>query len=217
MARKFVGVQHQFHDTQYALDWANRFEPTPERLQLFDTIIQQFRETSLPAPHVIELGIGPGYLAAHVLKNICHVTYEGVDSSKPMLDLAFIRLAAHLSRIKLVQADLINEDWGAKVTKPVGAIVSTWTLHDLGSQENTKKVYQSCHRLLAKGGILLNGDFVKPEGTRHDYEAGRFLVSRHLDLLREVGFRTAESLVVLEPELDNPTTAQNYACMKAAV
>jgi SAM-dependent methyltransferase len=215
--KKFVGAQHKFHDNQCALEWANRFVPTPERLRLFDTIIQQISETSLPAPHIVELGIGPGYLAEHLLKKISNMTYEGVDFSTPMLDLASTRLAAHRSRIKFTQADLINEDWGAKVSQPVGAIISTWALHDLGSEENTMKVYQACHRLLANEGILLNGDFVKPEGTQHDYEAGRFLVSRHLELLREVGFRAAHCLVFLEQELENPTSAQNYACMKAIV
>ena len=215
--KKFVGAQHQFHDSQCALDWANRFVPTPERLQLFDTIIQQIDETPLPAPHIVELGIGPGYLAERLLQKIPNVTYEGVDFSTPMLDLASTRLAAHRSRIKFTQADLINEDWGAKVSRPVGAIISTWALHDLGSEKNTQKVYQTCHRLLANGGILLNGDFVKPAGTQHDYEAGRFLVSRHLELLQEAGFGAAQCLVFLEQELENPTSAQNYACMKAIV
>lgn len=215
--KKFIGAQHQFHDNQFALEWANRFVPTPERLQLFDTIIAQIRESSLPASHIVELGIGPGYLAERLLEKISNITYEGVDFSSPMLELAATRLGGHMSRLKFTQADLVNEDWGAKVSQPVGAIISTWALHDLGSEENIMKVYQACHRLLAKGGVLLNGDFVKPEGTQHDYEAGRFLVSRHLDLLREVGFGTAQCLVFLEQEIENPTAAQNYACIKAIV
>lgn len=215
--KKFVGVQHQFHDNECALDWANRFVPTPERLQLFDTIIRQIRDTPLPASHIVELGLGPGYLAERLLQHIPQITYEGLDFSTPMLELAAARLAAHRSRLRFTQADLMGEDWGAKISRPVGAIISTWALHDLGSEAHTGQVYQTCHRLLAKGGILLNGDFVKPEGTPHDYEAGRFLVSRHLELLRDAGFRDAQCLVFLEPELENPTTAQNYACLKAVV
>ena len=79
------------------------------------------------------------------------------------------------------------------------------------------KVYQACRRLLADGGMLLNGDFVKPDGTRHEYEAGRFVVSRHLELLQEAGFREAHCLMFFEKELENPTSAQNYACIKAMV
>ena len=106
--KKFVGVQHQFHDNECALDWANRFVPTPERLQLFDTIIQQIRETPLPASHIVELGLGPGYLAERLLQHIPQVTYEGLDFSTPMLELAATRLAAHRSRLRFTQADLIG-------------------------------------------------------------------------------------------------------------
>jgi hypothetical protein len=134
-----------------------------------------------------------------------------------MLELASTRLAAYAPRVQFTQADLIHEDWGAKISRPAGAIVSTWALHDLGSEMNTRKVYQACCRLLPEGGILLNGDFVKPEGTRLEFEPGRFLISRHLEILREAGFREAQCLVLLERELENPTPAQNYACLQAVV
>ncbi|MGB0388273.1 MAG: hypothetical protein ACPGWR_25935 [Ardenticatenaceae bacterium] len=61
----------------------------------------------------------------------------------------------------------------------------------------------------------MNGDFVKPEGTRYEYEAGRFLLARHLQILREAGFSDVKSLVFLERELEQPTAAQNYACIQA--
>jgi SAM-dependent methyltransferase len=210
-----VGAQHEFHDNQYARDWSDRFIPTPERLQLFDAIIDRITESSLPSRHIVELGIGPGYLAERLLEALSEVTYEGVDFSHSMLELAAARLASHASRVQFTQADLTTEDWGERISRPVGAIVSTWALHDLGSEKNTRNVYQSCHRLLPEGGMLLNGDFVKPNGAKHEYETGRFLVSRHLEILQEVGFRETQCLIMLEEELENPTAATNYACLQA--
>lgn len=212
-----VGAQHAFHDGQYADDWANRFVPTPERLRLFDTIIQSLVEGTLPGRHIVELGIGPGYFAAFLLDRVPDVTYEGIDFSKAMLELASSRLKPYSPRVRLTQADLIKDDWGTKISCPVGAFVSIWALHDLGSEANTTRVYQACRGLLAPGGILLNGDFVKPDGTKHEYEPGRFLISRHLEILREVGFRDVKCLVSLERELENPTAAQNYACFQALI
>ena len=63
--------------------------------------------------------------------------------------------------------------------------------------------------------MLLNGDFVKPDGAKHEYEPGRFLISRHLEIFQEVGFREALCLIMLEEELENPTAANNYACLQA--
>ena len=67
------------------------------------------------------------------------------------------------------------------------------------------------------GGVFLNGDFVKPDNTPHDYEPGRFLVSRHLDVLQKMGFEDVQCLIYLEKEVENPTAAQNYVCLQAIV
>ena len=94
------------------------------------------------------------------------------------------------------------------------ACVSTWALHDLGGPDATFKVYRDCAGLLAaSGGVLLNGDFVKPEGTAFVFEAGRFEVSRHLELLRWAGFARCECLEMFEEEIESPTPAQNYALL----
>jgi len=64
-------------------------------------------------------------------------------------------------------------------------------------------------------GVLVNGDFIKPDGTTWEYEPGRFEIARHLELLRTAGFPEPKSLAHLEPNLRDPTPAQNYACLVA--
>ena len=75
-------------------------------------------------------------------------------------------------------------------------------------------VYKDCARLLGDGGMLLNGDFIKPEKAIYEYESGRFEIAKHIEMLRRVGFKSVECLAVLEEELESPTAAQNYACIK---
>ena len=215
MTQKFVGIGHAFHDPAYARDWSDRFTPTPDRLALFDTLLEALHDHRPAVGHVLELGTGPGYFAERLLAAAPGVTYEGLDFSRAMLDLAEARLRPFSARTRLLQADLLHDDWTAPVRKPVGAIVSTWALHDLGGEAQTESVYRACASLLGGGGLLLNGDFVKPEGTRHDYEPGRFPVQRHLELLAAAGFRHAKRLGQWELELEDPTTAQNYACLLA--
>ena len=59
--KRIIGAEHEFHDSRYAQDWAARFDPTPERLQLFDLIISQLQSRSLPArpPDSRSQGGGP--------------------------------------------------------------------------------------------------------------------------------------------------------------
>ena len=210
-----IGASHEFHDEVFARGWSERFVPTPERLALFDRILQELQSAVPPGGLVVELGIGPGYLARHLLEAAPEISYCGVDFSAPMLELAQGRLADWADRLVLLRSDLIRDPWWDSVHRPVDAIVSTWALHDLGGRDRTARVYGACCRLLRRDGVLLNGDFIEPEGARHEFEAGRFPIGIHIGMLRRAGFRTAECLLVLEREIEAPTAAQNYACLKA--
>jgi SAM-dependent methyltransferase len=210
-----VGKLHEFHDPEYARGWSERFTPTPDRLKLFDTIIERLARAMLPSRHIVELGVGPGYLAEQILRRLADVTYQGLDFSRPMLELAAGRLAQYGDRITLTQADLSGPDWTTRLSRAPGAFVSTWALHDLGGEAQTAKVYRDCRGVLAVGGLLLDGDFIRPEGTTLAFEPGRFPAARHLEMMAACGFRDPRVLVVLETELLAPTPAQNYACMEA--
>ncbi|MCZ6749396.1 MAG: class I SAM-dependent methyltransferase [SAR324 cluster bacterium] len=212
-----IGAHHEFHDEQFVAGWADRFVPTPERLELFNIILSELKSRFPLKSCVVELGIGPGYLADHLLRMMPEIQYYGVDFSSPMLDIARQRLSPHSARVTYVQADLVKDNWWADIPTPVNAIVSTWTLHDLGSQENVEVVYKSSAQVLQDGGLLLNGDFIKPDKAIYEYEPGRFEIAKHIAILRRAGFKSAECLVVLDQEIESPTAAQNYACFKGVV
>jgi SAM-dependent methyltransferase len=211
----FVGAQHEFHDADFVQGWADRFVPSPPRLALFDMILDQIGQLPSRDPNVLELGLGPGYMARHILQRQRTLQYEGLDFSSVFFDVARRTLGPLASRVTFTLADLMEQSWPTRLARPPQAIISTWALHDLGGQQAVADVYARCFETLPKGGILINGDFIKPDGTAWDYEAGRFEIGRHLDLLRQAGFADPESLQHFEPELITPTAAQNYACLVA--
>ncbi len=212
-----VGADHEFHDPEYAADWAERFEPTPDRLALFDLMLSELRDRVPPDGRIVELGIGPGYLAAHLLDALPAARYHGLDFSRAMLDIAARRLRRHADRATLTRTDVLAKEWYEALDGPVDAIVSTWALHDLGGRRQVEHVYAGCAKALGRQGLLLNGDFIKPDGAAQEYEPGRFPIATHLDLLRRVGFESAECLRVFEEALEAPTPAQNYACLRATL
>jgi len=212
---RFVGARHEFHDAAFVRDWANRFLPTAARLQLFDMILQQITRPNVPNSHVVELGIGPGYMARHILERNATISYEGVDFSEAFFEVAKATIGDLIDRVRLTKADLLCQGWPKSLTATPGAIVSTWALHDLGGQHAVAQVYARCYETLPPGGVLVNGDFIKPEGTQWDFEPGRFEIDRHLELLRRAGFSDPRSLAHLEPNIENPTAAENYACLVA--
>jgi SAM-dependent methyltransferase len=211
----FVGAQHEFHDAAFVQGWADRFVPTPPRIALFDLILEHVSASGLPSAHVVELGLGPGYMARHLLERNPTISYEGLDFSEVFFDVARKTIGSYMPRTKLTKADLMDQAWPRSLSQQPGAIISTWALHDLGGQEAVANVYARCYEVLPKGGILINGDFIKPDGTSWTYEPGRFEVDRHLDLLRLARFQNPKSLALFEHNLDSPTAAQNYACLIA--
>lgn len=214
MNQEPIGAIHDFHDPDYARDWAERFDPTPARELLFATILTELGRLN-PAPErILELGIGPGYLAERIMAQMPRIEYVGVDYSHAMLTLATQRLAQHRARLHLMQLDLLDEGWTERISKPVDAIVSTWALHDLGSEAAIASVYRGARRILGDGALLLNGDFVKPRGSPFDYEPGRIYPSSHLELLDQAGFEQVEILLSLEESVEEPTSANNYICLK---
>ena len=210
-----IGAKHEFHDEAFVQGWAARFQPNLERLKLFQTIYAELNQWMPANGRILELGIGPGYLAEFLLAKMPHIQYIGLDFSQPMLKLAQDRLAPYPTRLQLIQADLIRDEWWRDLPQPINGIVTTWALHDLGSPQYTAQVYQACHAILPPGGLLLDGDFIKPEQAPQQYEPGRFEIAQHLQLLQQASFQHVECLLVLEQELKNPTSAHNYACFKA--
>ncbi len=210
-----IQALHEFHDADFSKEWAEKFKPTSPRIKLFETILQQIKNAGLDAGFVLELGIGPGFLAKYLLDRLPEISYQGLDFSKPMLEIAGKRTDEHKTRIDFVQADLIHEAWDKKIKSRPNVIVSTWALHDLFEKKNILNVYKSSYEILAEGGLLLNGDFIKPEESKHQYEGGRIKPSEHLELLRKAGFQDPVCLEEFEKSIENPTTANNYACFKA--
>jgi ubiquinone/menaquinone biosynthesis C-methylase UbiE len=126
----YVGAQHAFHDAAFVRGWADRFVPTAARLKLFDLILDQIRQPTIPNSHVVELGIGPGYMARHILDRNAVISYEGLDFSERFFEVAKETIGERMHRVTLTKADLMDQSWPKRLTRTPGAIISTWALHD---------------------------------------------------------------------------------------
>lgn len=206
-----IGALHEFHDTEYARNWAERFKENPARQQLFSDI-GDLLEKQIPANgKVIELGIGPGFLAAYLMKRFPSIEYIGFDFSKAMLMIASERLEEHQERFKPLLVNLVEDQYEELFGDTADAIVSTWALHDLFTPENIQLVYSKCRAILS--GILINGDFIKPDGSSYAYEGGRFEVKKHLRMLEGLGYQGVRCAGLYEENVEAPTAANNYACI----
>jgi len=108
-------------------------------------------------PLVIDIGCGPGSLAARLLDRIPAASVVGIDADPLLLDLAARTYPAE--RLRLVEADLRSTSWTDRLAlpRPADAAVSTTALHWLDRDQLTA-TYAATASLLRPGGVLINGD-----------------------------------------------------------
>lgn len=181
-----------------AAEWtASLLTRWPERAEVMSHIAAQLKELPFPAPHVVELGPGPGLLAELLLTELPQIHYTGFDSSELLLTYARNKLAPFGSRARLIETDLNAEEWMTQLPDEVHAVISLQAMHDLGDESQINRAYGLVRRLLAPGGLLLNADFILPPGQQDPERPGRLSVPRHLELLQKHGFeRTACTLEI---------------------
>lgn len=186
-------MNHRFHDMDYVKSYAASINKRrPERLKIFQHAADLIDDLPFDTPHVVELCVGSGLLADVLLTRLQKITYEGVDFSQPMLDLAKDTLASFADRIALYQANLNTDDWAGLLQRPVHTIVSNMALHDLGSKESVRQTYEQAFRIIEPNGLMFNADLV----LRADSDpgtGGRFKVSEHIDALETTGFSDVRS------------------------
>jgi tRNA (cmo5U34)-methyltransferase len=148
----------------------------PRYLEIQDEILRLLPLGDEPAI-VVDLGGGSGKLMERVLERWPNLQGIVVDQSEPFLALAERRLSRFGERAKCVLARLQNE-WIAQVPPNVSAIVSMSAIHHLEPAEKAS-LYQHCFDVLAPGGVLLNGDEVRPESDG-DYLAALTNWAEHM-------------------------------------
>jgi hypothetical protein len=167
---------------------AGLVEQWPERSAVMAHIRGQIERLPFSAPHVVELGPGPGHLAELLLAALPRLTYTGLDNSDLLLDYARERLIPYNGRAHLIQTDLNGGGWPGQLRGDVHAIVSMQSLHDLGGEAQINRIYRLAGSLLTPGGLFLNADLVVPPGQNNPDKPGRRTVPRHLELLRSHGY-----------------------------
>jgi len=173
---------------EYVADWTRKVD-NPVRRSVFHHILAHLELLGEDAPHVLELGSGPGLLAAFLFENLSGMTYEGLDFSAPMHALANDRIGSFGSRRTLHTVDLRENDWPRVARRTPHAVVSTQALHDVGDETAHQHIYRAALELLGPGGFFLNADFVQHKG----HGASRIGVQRHLDMLQAAGFESVRS------------------------
>jgi SAM-dependent methyltransferase len=146
-----------------ARDWIERWDAqqagyVPHREERFTALIDAVAAAAgRDDPLVLDLGCGPGSLAARLLDRLPAATVVAIDADPVLLALG--QAAAARPGLRFADLDLREPGWPAALNldRPADAAVSTTALHWLSPAE-LAALYAELATVLRPGGVLINGD-----------------------------------------------------------
>ena len=117
------------------------------------------REVVGSMPNVLDLGSGPGSLAARVVDMLPGARVVAIDADPFLLELGRQAVGERGGSIRWVEADLRSDSWveAARSLGPVDAALSTTALHWLSPGEQAD-LFARLAGLIRLGGVFVNGD-----------------------------------------------------------
>jgi SAM-dependent methyltransferase len=141
--------------------WLDRWEAQqggymPDREERFAVMIDTVEAVCGSAPHVVDLGSGPGSLARRILDRLPDARVTAIDMDPVLLAIGRNALGDCGGRLRWLDADLRSR-WRTQTEGPVDAAVSTTALHWL-QPEALSTLYRHLATVLPPGGVFVNGD-----------------------------------------------------------
>ncbi|MBO3744698.1 class I SAM-dependent methyltransferase [Streptosporangiaceae bacterium NEAU-GS5] len=138
----------------------------PDREDRFTTLIDAVEAgAGRPDPLVLDLGCGPGSLAARLLDRLPDAQVIAVDTDPLLLALGKAEYGDRPG-LRFTDQDLRASGWtaGLGVDRPVDAVVSTTALHWIAAPD-LEILYAELAAVLRSGGLYLNGDHLTSQDT----------------------------------------------------
>lgn len=147
-----------FHDPAQARAWMERTVANrPWRPEFFRAFSAALNARSAHQLRILELGSGPGQLAASVLKNCSVSQYVALDFSAAMHGLAREEISLLSPKVKFVQRDFRKPEWNAALGK-FDAVLTLQAAHETRHRDRLPDLLRRMRASLKTGGLLLYCD-----------------------------------------------------------
>ncbi|MFJ7337503.1 class I SAM-dependent methyltransferase [Streptomyces sp. NPDC101110] len=134
-----------------------------ERFTVIADVVEHTTAECAARPLVVDLGCGPGSLAARLVRRLPDAEIVAVDRDPLLLELGRTH---HPDAARYVDAEIgaPGWTWALGLDRPLDAAVSTTALHYL-DRDTLLATYRQLAVLLRPGGVLVNGDHLPPGET----------------------------------------------------
>jgi ubiquinone/menaquinone biosynthesis C-methylase UbiE len=154
---------HHWESAHYVANWAKGQDPKEaKRAQAFQVLADTIPyEKNLPI-RILDLGAGYGALAKFLLQRFPNATAICQDGSEEMAKLGRERMKNLTRRFEYVLCDFSKCGWSKLLPGPFEAVVSSIAIHNVGSPNIIRSIYEDAYGLVKPGGCFLNFDRPRP-------------------------------------------------------
>ncbi len=176
-----------------AVEWERTAMDRPYREDFFEAITNQLRVSNKPAPTILELGSGPGFLALHILRALPEAKIVLLDFSRAMHDLAARRLAHFVDRVTFIERNFKAPHWGEGLGTH-DAVVTIQAVHELRHKDYAKAFHYEVKGLLSPQGQYLVCDHHFGDGGLRNDQLYMTIDEQRV-CLRSAGYEVADMLI----------------------
>jgi SAM-dependent methyltransferase len=150
---------HHWDSPDYVSNWAKgQDQKEANRQQAFDVLADTIPYGKTRAIRILDLGAGYGALTKFLLERFSNVTAVCQDGSEEMAKLGRERMKDFAGRFAYVICDFSRHGWSKLMPGPFEAIVSSIAIHNVGSPNIIRGIYEDAYTLVQPGGCFLNFD-----------------------------------------------------------
>ena len=182
-------------DPRVARDWERTAHSRPGRSDMFQVIGRELVGLGKASLCVLELGSGPGFLAASILDALPEAQLTLLDFSAPMHELARARLGARARPVTFVARSFKESGWSHGLG-PYDAVVTNQALHELRHKGHAPGLHAAVRGILRREGTYLVCDhFFGDGGLQNDQLY--MTVAEHREALLIAGFSEVEHVATV--------------------
>ena len=163
MTEQDVSSPIDLRDPRDALEWERTAEERRGRAEIFQTFGEQLLGLGKSVLTILELGSGPGFLAAHLFHTLPAVRLTLLDFSAAMHDLARARIGPRTTRVRFVERSFKGPGWSRDLGR-FDAVITNQAVHELRHKRHAPELHAEVREVLMPGGIYLVSDHFFGEG-----------------------------------------------------
>ena len=175
-----------------AREWERTAQARPGRLEMFDAFVRELNVCGIEALDVLDLGAGPGFLAAHLLDACPNLRVTLLDFSAPMQELARARLRSRAGQVSFVERSFKSADW-QRGLGPFDVVLTNQAVHELRHKRYAGALHAAVRQVLKPGGRYLVSDHFFGDGGLQNDQLYMTVAEQRAALL-EAGFSKVEKV-----------------------